>query len=426
MNATELKNKVKYIDTEFVYGATADTKSFYEDRLCQVVDGYTETFGDNDNLRLFSAPGRTEIGGNHTDHQHGRVLAGSLNLDVLAVASLNGTNKIRIKSEGYPMDEIDLDDIKIDESKYGKSSALIKGVVAKFLEKGYKVEGFDAYTISNVLKGSGMSSSAAFEVIVGTIINHMFANGEISDIEIAQIGQYAENVYFGKPCGLMDQMACSVGNVVAIDFASTEKPVVEKVDFDFAKSGHALCIIDTGADHADLTDEYAAITVEMRKVANYFGKDFLNDVDKNDFMQNMKKVREAVGNDRAVLRAFHYFNETERAKQEADALRAGNFAEFLEIVKKSGLSSYMYLQNVYAASKPTEQAVSLALALCDELLAGKGAFRVHGGGFAGTIQAFVPFEMLDSFKNGIDAVLGDGACQVLAIRPVGGVEFKIK
>ena len=308
----------------------------------------------------------------------------------------------------------------------GVTEKLEKAAMHEFLEKGYKIEGFDAYTISNVLKGSGMSSSAAFEVIVGTIINNMFANGEISDIEIAQIGQYAENVYFGKPCGLMDQMACSVGNVVAIDFASTENPVVEKVDFDFAKSGHALCIIDTGADHADLTDEYAAITVEMRKVANYFGKDFLNDVDKNDFMQNMKKVREAVGNDRAVLRAFHYFNETERAKLEADALRAGNFAEFLEIVKKSGLSSYMYLQNVYAASKPTEQAVSLALALCDELLSGKGAFRVHGGGFAGTIQAFVPFEMLDNFKNGIDAVLGEGACQVLAIRPVGGVEFKIK
>jgi len=426
MNAKELKEKVKYIDTEYVYCATEENKSFYEGRFCQVIDGFVETFGDNDNLRIFSAPGRTEIGGNHTDHQHGRVLAGSLNLDVLGVSALNGTNKIRIKSEGYPMDEIDIDNISPDEALFGKSAALIKGVVAKFIEKGYKVEGFDAYTISNVLKGSGMSSSAAFEVIIGTIINNMFAGGEISDIEIAQIGQFAENVYFGKPCGLMDQMACSVGNVVAIDFASTEKPVVEKVDFDFAKSGHALCIIDTGADHADLTDEYAAITVEMRQVANYFGKDFLNDVDKAEFMTNMEKVREAVKNDRAVLRAFHYFNETERARKEADALIKGDFEEFLTIVRKSGLSSYMYLQNVYAASKPSEQAVSLALALCDELLADRGAFRVHGGGFAGTIQAFVPFDILDNFKSGIESVLGKDSCHVLAIRPVGGVEFKIK
>ena len=426
MNAVELKERVKYIDTEYVYGATNETKGFYEDRFKQAIDGYVETFGDNENLRIFSAPGRTEIGGNHTDHQHGAVLAGSLNLDVIGIGALNGTNKIRVKSEGYPMDEIDLDDIKVDEAIYGKSAALIKGVVAKFIEKGYKIEGFDAYTISNVLKGSGMSSSAAFEVLIGTIINNMFANGEISDVEIAQIGQYAENVYFGKPCGLMDQMASSVGNVIAIDFASTEKPVVEKVDFDFAKSGHALCIIDTGADHADLTDEYAAITVEMRQVANFFGKDYLNDVSKDEFMKKMAEVRKAVNNDRAVLRAYHYFNETVRAKQEADTLKKGDFDGFLKIVKKSGLSSYMYLQNVYAASKPTEQAVSLSLSLCDELLGDRGAYRVHGGGFAGTIQAFVPFDMLDDFKNGIESVLGEGSCQVLAIRPVGGVEFKIK
>lgn len=426
MKANELKDKVKYIDIEYIYCAKEEDRKFYEQRFVSAIDGFCETFGDSDNLRVFSAPGRTEIGGNHTDHQHGAVLAGSLNLDVIGIAALNGTNKIRIKSEGYPMDEIDLDDIKVDEAKFGKSSALIKGVVAKFLEKGYKVEGFDAYTVSNVLKGSGMSSSAAFEVIVGTIINYMFANGEISNVEIAQIGQYAENVYFGKPCGLMDQMACSVGNIIAIDFASTEKPVVEKIDFDFAKSGHALCIIDSGADHADLTDEYAAITVEMRKVANFFGKDYLNDVTKEEFMGKIKEIRKALSDDRAVLRAFHYFNETKRAKEEAQALKDGDFDKFLKIVKKSGLSSYMYLQNVYASSKPNEQAVSLSLALCDEILGERGAYRVHGGGFAGTIQAFVPFDMLDSFKNGIEAVLGEDSCKVLAIRPVGGVEFKIK
>jgi len=426
MNATELKEKVKYIDTEFVYSATEKTKGFYEDRFKTAIDGFVDTFGDNDNLRIFSAPGRTEIGGNHTDHQHGAVLAASLNLDVIGIVALNGTNKIRIKSEGYPMDEIDLDNIKVDEALFGKSASLIMGVASKFIEKGYKLQGFDAYTISNVLKGSGMSSSAAFEVLVGTVINSLFANGEISNVEIAQISQYAENVYFGKPCGLMDQMASSVGNIIAIDFASTENPVVERIDFDFTKSGHAICIIDTGADHADLTDEYASITVEMRKVANYFGKDYLNDVDKAEFMANMAKVREAVKDDRAVLRAFHYFNETTRAKEEAIALKNGDFDGFLKIVKKSGLSSYMYLQNVYASSKPAEQAVSLSLALCDEILGDRGAFRVHGGGFAGTIQAFVPYDMLDEFKNGIEAVLGTDSCKVLAVRPVGGVEFKIK
>lgn len=426
MKAAELKEKVKYIDMEYIYSANKDNRKFYEDRYIAAIDGFCDTFGDAEGLRIFSAPGRTEIGGNHTDHQHGAVLAGSLNLDVIGIAAKNGTNIIRIKSEGYPKEEISLDDIKVDEKLFGKSSALIAGVISKFIEKGYKVEGFDAYMVSNVLKGSGMSSSAAFEVLVGTIVNYMFAEGEISAVEIAQIGQYAENVFFGKPCGLMDQTASSVGNVIAIDFASTENPVVEKIDFDFAKSGHALCIIDTGADHADLTDEYAAITVEMRKVANYLGKDYLNDVDKAEFMSKIKEIRAAVSDDRAVLRAFHYFNETKRAKEEKEALMAGDFEKFLQIVRKSGLSSYMYLQNVYAASKPQEQAVSLSLALCDEILGDRGAYRVHGGGFAGTIQAFVPNDMLDEFKSGIEAVLGDGSCQVLAIRPVGGVELTIK
>lgn len=426
MNKEELKSKVKYIDMEYLYGCGEKDRKVYEERFCEIIDGFEEHFGNADDLRLFSAPGRTEIGGNHTDHQHGAVLAGSLNLDVIGAAKLNGTNKIRIRSKGFNVGDVSLDDLSVNEAEFGTTEALIKGVAAKLTEKGYEVKGFDAYSMSSVLKGSGMSSSAAFEILVGTMMSEMFADGKINPVENAQIGQYAENVYFGKPCGLLDQMACSVGNMVAIDFASPEKPIVERVDFDFAGAKHALCIIDTGADHSDLTDEYAAIPAEMKKVAEFFGKEFLNDVPKAEFMAKLGEVRSAVGDDRAILRAIHYFNETERAKAEAEALKAGNFDEFLKIVKKSGTSSYMYLQNVYAASAPHEQAVSLALALCDELLGERGAYRVHGGGFAGTVQAFVPTDMLEEFKHGIEAVFGEGMCHVLSIRPVGGCELKIK
>ncbi len=426
MKVTELKEKIKYIDIEYIYGCGADERKDYEARFEKVIDGFCEEFGNGDDLRIFSAPGRTEIGGNHTDHQHGAVLAGGLNLDVIGAAKLNGTNTIRIKSEGYPMDVIDLTDLSDNKAEYGQASALIKGIAAKFAEMGYKLSGFDAYTISSVLKGSGMSSSAAFEVLVANIINSMFAKGEVSAVEIAKIGQFAENVYFGKPCGLLDQMACSVSSMVAMDFATPEKPIIEKIDFDFAKTRHALCIIDTGADHSDLTDEYAAIPEEMKKVANFFGKEYLNDVDKDEFTAKMRDVREEIGDDRALLRAVHYLNETQRAKDEATALKNGDFEGFLKLIKKSGLSSYMYLQNVYAASMPHAQAVSLALALCDEILGERGAYRVHGGGFAGTIQAFVPYDMLYEFKTRIEAVLGEGMCHVLTIRPVGGCEIKIK
>ena len=288
---------------------------------------------------------------------------------------------------------------------------------------GYKLEGFDAYTLSSVLKGSGMSSSAAFEVIVGTMVSQMFANGEVDAVEIAKRGKYAENVFYNKPSGLMDQMASSVGNVVSIDFESEEKPVVKKVEFDFTKSGHALCIIDSGANHADLTSEYAAVPEEMRAVAAFFGKTALREVDKNEFYANIAKVRESVKNDRAVLRAMHFLNDSQRAVDEADALRANDFDKFLKLITESGASSFMYLQNIYAAPYPKEQAVSLTLALCEKLLGGRGAFRVHGGGFAGTVQAFVPNDMLDSFKSSIEALLGEGMCHVLAIRPVGGCEF---
>ncbi len=420
----ELKNG-KYNDKiKYIYSCEEEKTGFYADRFLKVIDGLEETFGKKEDVRIFSAPGRTEIGGNHTDHQHGCVLAASLNLDVIGAVSLNNSDVIRIKSEGYPMDEVKLSELAVDEKEFGRASALIRGIAAKFTEMGYKLQGFDAYTTSNVLKGSGMSSSAAFEVLVGTMINGLFANEEIDAVEIAKIGQFAENVYFGKPCGLMDQMASSVGSVVAIDFADPSKPIVEKVEFDFTKTNHALCIIDSGADHADLTDEYAGITVEMKLVAEFFGEKVLNDVSKEEFMENIPKLREALKNDRAIIRAMHYFNDTKKAQEEVVALKENDFDKFLSLIKKSGYSSYMYLQNVYASSVPKAQAVSLALALLDELLGEKGAYRVHGGGFAGTVQAFVPNDMLYEVKEKIERVLGKDACHVLSIRPVGGIEIE--
>ena len=410
----ELDNSLKYI-----YCTTGDV-SLYRNRINSVIEGYTKVFGDADEMAIFSAPGRTEIGGNHTDHQHGCVIAGSVNLDVIAAVSFNNDNIIRIQSKGYPMDEVKLDDLEVYPQEYDKAISLIRGVMKKFSDMGYELKGFNAYTESNVMKGSGLSSSAAFEVLVGTIINHLCANAEVSPVEIAKIGQYAENVYYNKPSGLLDQMASSVGSVVAVDFKDNAAPVVKKVEFDLEKFNHTLCIIDSGADHAELTGEYAAVTSEMKLISNYFGKEFLRDVDKNEFFAELKNIRKAINNDRAVLRAIHYFNDSDRAVAETKAIEAGDFDSFCKLIKESGHSSFMYLQNVFASSMPTAQAVSLTLALCDEFLGDRGAYRVHGGGFAGTVQAFVPNDMVDEFKSKIEAVLGEGMCYILSIRPVGG------
>ena len=370
--------------------------------------------------RYFSAPGRTEIGGNHTDHQRGRVLAGAVNLDTVAAVRCNGTNVIRIQSKGYPLSVVDLGNLEPVASEINTTPALIRGVAARFTELGCKVEGFDAYCESTVLPGSGLSSSAAFEVLIGTIINHMFFEGKVSQPEVAMIGQYAENVFFGKPCGLMDQTASAVGNLVTIDFFDKENPVIEPVDFDFASCGHALCIIDSGADHADLTDEYAAIPGEIKAVAAYFDKEVLTQIDEAEFYANIPALRAACG-DRAVMRCIHFYQENARVPQQVAALREGDFDKFLSLVKQSGYSSYMYLQNVIPAGYKAHQDVAVALGLAEHFLAGRGAYRVHGGGFAGTIQAFVPVDMLDSFVAGMDGALGEGACHVLSIRPQGGV-----
>ena len=371
----------------------------------------------------FSAPGRTEIGGNHTDHQHGCVLAAAINLETVADVTLNGTDKIYVQSEGYPSFYVDLTDLTVHEEEANTTAALVRGVVAAFVERGAKVKGFDMKVSSNVLPGSGLSSSAAFEVLVGTICNELFFDKQLSAVEIAQVGQYAENVYFGKPCGLMDQTASSVGSMVFIDFNETQQPKVEKIDFDFQKAGYDLCIIDSGADHADLTDEYAAITRELKALCAYFGKEYLRQIPEFDFMAALPELRKQVS-DRAILRAMHVYRENDRVVSQAMALKAGAVDTFLRLAKESGHSSWMYMQNINPTGAVDTQPVAYALSLCDTLLRGRGAYRVHGGGFAGTVQAFVPHDMLETFKQTIEANLGEGSCHVLNIRPYGGIRIQ--
>lgn len=372
---------------------------------------------------LFSAPGRTEISGNHTDHQHGCVLAAAVNLETVAEVIVLDDPVIIIHSEGYAPVEINLNDLNVHPEEANTTKALVRGVAAAFRQRGAELKGLLAKVRSTVLPGSGLSSSAAFEVLMGTIFNELFFGGKLSPVEIAQIGQYAENVYFGKPCGLMDQTASSVGGMVYIDFADPAKPVVEKLDFDFAKAGHALCIIDSGADHADLTDEYAAIPGELKQVCAFFGKEVLRDIPEEAFFSALPELRHKVS-DRAILRAIHFYQENKRVQRQAQALREGDFETFLRLVTESGRSSWMYLQNITPAGAIEHQDVAVALALCDTLLQGRGAYRVHGGGFAGTVQAFVPLDMLDGFKTGTERVLGAGRCHVLSIRSQGGIRVE--
>lgn len=404
-----------------VYVTDSEVEAQYA-RYAAVIDAFSELFSGERDIRLFSAPGRTEVGGNHTDHNHGRVLAAGINLDAIAAAAKNDDNVVRVKSEGYPMDVVDLSDLSVQPSELGHSPALVRGVCQGFLNYGYKIGGFDAATASRVLSGSGLSSSAAYEVLVGTMLNYLYNDSKVDAVTIAKIAQYAENEYFGKPCGLMDQTACSVGSFVTIDFNDPQNPEIEEVKFDFAACAHALCIVDTKGSHSDLTDEYAYIREEMESVAQYFGKKVLREVPEAEFYGEIASVRKRVG-DRAVLRAMHFYADNARVLKEVDALRAGDFEAFKQYILESGNSSYMYNQNVFSVKKPQEQPVSLALAISQRVLAGRGAWRVHGGGFAGTIQAFVPLDLLDTYKSEIERVFGADACYVLSIRPVGGAEI---
>ena len=369
---------------------------------------------------VFSAPGRTEIGGNHTDHQHGCVLAAAVDLETVATVWVDDSSLIQIDSEGYPVIAVDLNELDVREDEKNTTASLIRGIASAFVQRGAKLSGLRAKVKSTVLPGSGLSSSAAFEVLIGTILNELFFEKKLSAIEIAQIGQYAENVYFGKPCGLMDQMASSVGGMVYIDFADPENPDVQKIDVDLAQFGYGLCIIDTGADHADLTDEYAAIPGELAQLCQFFGKKYLREIPKAEFVQKIPELRGKV-TDRAILRAFHIYQENDRVRQQVEALRWDDIDAFLDLVKESGRSSWMYLQNITPAGAVKHQEVAVALALCETYLKGQGAYRVHGGGFAGTVQAFVPLVMLDSFKASIEAVLGENSCHVLNIRQEGGI-----
>ena len=388
----------------------------------QLDAGFAETFGGAPE-RYFSAPGRTEIGGNHTDHQRGRVLAAAVNLDTLAAVRCNGTEEIRILSQGYPMCVVRLNQLEPVAEEVNSTPALIRGVAARFHQLGCQVQGFDAYCTSTVLPGSGLSSSAAFEVLIGTIINHLFFDARVSQPEIAQIGQYAENVFFGKPCGLMDQMACSLGNVASIDFADPDNPGIRQMSLDLQKAGYALCIIDSGGDHADLTACYAAVPAEMRSIARQFGKQVLRQVPQAEFEAAIPALRKACG-DRAVLRAMHFYGENARVMEQTAALEQGNILRFLSLVTESGRSSETLLQNIFDCRNPRQQPISMALALCRQLLHGEGACRIHGGGFAGTVQAFVPLDRLSAFRSGMEAVLGAGACHLLQIRSTGGMQLE--
>ena len=390
-------------------------------RYVETLNDFGELFGYDREVNIMSAPGRTEVCGNHTDHNNGKVLAASINLDAIAVVSKNDDNIIRVKSKGHKMNVVDLNDLVPNEANFGSSTTLVQGVAATIKNLGYTVAGFDACTTSDVMGGSGLSSSAAFEVLLGSVLSYMFNDGKISPVDIAKVAQYSENVFFGKPCGLLDQMASSVGTFVTIDFKSTKDPVIKKIDFDFSKSGHSLCIVDTHGNHSDLTDDYAAVRTEMESVAQALGKNVLREVSYEEFFAALPELTGRV-NDRAILRAIHFFNENKRVEKAVKCLESNDFEGFKQVIIESGRSSFMLNQNVYTPKNPTEQKLSLALAISKELLDGRGAWRVHGGGFAGTIQAFVPNDMLDTYKKTIEGVFGEGSCHVLIIRPVGGTQ----
>lgn len=424
MKTAELKQALAgtTLDSRFceIYGSAAlETQKA---RYLHAVEEFEKLYGADREAALYSVAGRSELSGNHTDHNHGCVIAASIDLDIIAVASPSAGSVIRVKSEGFPEDVVDFDVYNApNPARYEKSDSLIAGMVAGFRKEGLAVGGFDAYTTSNVLKGSGISSSAAFEDMIGNILNYVYNDGKVSNVGIAKLAQYAENRFFGKPCGLMDQMACAVGGIIAIDFRDPSAPVIEQTDFDLSAAGYNLCIVNTGGNHADLTGDYASVPAEMKSVAAYFGKEVLRDTDENAVLAAIPALREKVG-DRAILRALHFFAENRRVAAQKAALKAGDLDTFLANVIASGRSSFCYLQNVYTTKNVSEQGLSLALCLAERVLSGKrAAWRVHGGGFAGTIQAFVPTEDVAEFRAVMDAAFGEGRCMVLRVRPEGAL-----
>ena len=424
MQIKELKDAIAKGDAlRSLYGADTSVIDTQKQRYAKLADEFVNFYGDKE-LSVFSSPGRTEIGGNHTDHNHGRVLAGAVNLDNVAIASANGTDVVRILSSGYPQFEVNLSTLAPNKDEFYTSVGLVRGICARMKELGFAIGGFDAVINSGVPKGSGLSSSASFEVLIGAIVSHLFNDGGLDPVLNAQIGQYAENVFFGKPCGLMDQTACSVGGLVTIDFADPAKPIVKKVDFDFSKTGFALVITDTGGNHADLNDEYASLPSDMKGVAAKLGKTVLREVSLDQVIDSIPELRKDGVSDRAILRAIHFERDNERVAEQVADLEKGDFKSFLAKVCASGQSSFMYNQNVYPVNNVAEQGLSVALALSDVVLGSEGAWRVHGGGFAGTIQAFVPYCLLDKYVDTLEHTFGKGKCHKLFIRPQGAIKVE--
>ena len=425
MNTSQMKQYIAEgginVTLTHIYGEAA--VEMQKARYCAAIDEFASIYGADRDITLYSVAGRSELSGNHTDHNCGCVVAASIDLDIIAVASKRDDSVIAIKSEGFPEDVVDYSKYNAPiESKFGSSESIIAGMVQGFLKDGYAVGGFDAYTTSNVLKGSGLSSSAAFEDMVGNILSHMYNGGKVDNVEIAKLAQYSENVFFGKPCGLMDQVACAYGGIVSIDFEDTKNPKIEKIDFDLTKAGYNLCIVDTGGNHADLTDDYASVPAEMKSVAALFGKTHLRPCNKAELIANAKEIREKCG-DRAFMRAIHFLNENERVDSMKAGLKNNDLNAYFEGVLSSGASSFCYLQNVYTTKNVTEQGLSLALCLTDGFMKDKeGAFRVHGGGFAGTIQAYIPENYVEEYRALMNSVFGDGACLVLRVRQHGAIK----
>lgn len=423
MKASELKERIssgKYDDRLLDIYADRELIGRQQDRYAEASDKFIELYGDRE-IEVYSAPGRSEVGGNHTDHQHGQVLAAAVNLDVIAIVSKTDDGIIKVVSDSFDIAPIDVKDLAKKDKEEGSSEALIRGVAGKLKDDGYNVGGFVAYMTSDVLVGAGLSSSAAFEVAIGNVLSGLYNDMNLTDVYIAKVSQYAENVYFGKPCGLMDQMASSVGSLVNIDFYDVNEPVINPVRVDFEKFGHSLCIVDTKGDHADLTDDYAAIPIEMKKVAGFFGKEYLKEVPFDEFLDKIPQIRPVSG-DRAVLRAIHFFEDDMRVTDEVNALKNGDFEEFKKLITESGNSSYKYLQNVYSIKDYDNQNISLALVLTERYLGSRAGYRVHGGGFAGTIQVFVPNDLVSGYKKEIEKYFGEGSCHVLKIRKYGGMK----
>lgn len=414
----DIQNNV-YNDTFLDIYVDQEQLEHQKSRYVQAIEKFIDLYGDQE-VSVYSTPGRSEVCGNHTDHQHGEVLAAAINLDIIAVVAKDDT-KIKILSDDYDIEAIHIDDLTLRENEKESSEGLIRGILARFQQLQHKIGGFVGYMTSDVLQGSGLSSSAAFEVMIGTILSGMYNDMKVDPVTIAKIGQYSENVYFGKPCGLMDQCACSVGSLIHIDFKDNENPIVEKINVDFPRFHHSLCIVDVHASHADLTEDYASIPEELKEVDHFFHQEYLRDVDEKEFYEHLTEVREAV-NDRAVLRAIHVFKENKRVQQAVQSLKQEDFDTFKTIVKASGESSFKYLQNIYSNHYVGQQAVSLALALSENLLGAHGVCRVHGGGFAGTIQAFVEDDYVEAYKQGIEKYFGEGSCHILKIRKYGGMK----